>query len=279
MERIRIRGRFRVGPRLVGLVFLTLVFATLGCSKTNETQDGAAAGGSRSGSAPATPPAPPAGSLATTELSAAHILIMHEGSQRRPEGVTRTRDEALALAQTVARQAQAPGADFAALAREYSNGPSAPDGGDLGVFPANMMIPKFSAALLEMEIGDVSDPVETEFGFHIILRKPVQKASARHILVMYAGSERAGSNITRTKEEAYARAQEALARVRAGEPFEALAAEYSDGPSAPQGGDLGEFHKGAMTPAFDAAVFACDVGSVTDIVETPFGYHIISRYK
>ena len=213
------------------------------------------------------------------ELSAAHILVMYKGSERAPAGITRTKDEALALAKEIATKAKAEGADFAALAKEHSDGPSGPEGGNLGTFPPHAMIPEFSAATIKLAIGDVSDPVETSFGYHIIRRQEIQKASAKHILVQYQGSTRADENITRTQEEALARIKECLKKSAEGQKFEDLAKEYSDGPSGPEGGDLGEFGKGMMHPAFEKATFACEVGKVTDVVETPFGYHIIYRYK
>jgi parvulin-like peptidyl-prolyl isomerase len=230
------------------------------------------------------PPAP--GEQATgevpDELSAAHILIMHKDSERVPETITRTKEEALVLAQEVATKAQADGADFAALAKEYSDGPSGPNGGDLGNFAPQMMVPPFTGATLKLAVGEVSAPVETEFGYHVIRRQEVKEipvASAKHILVMYAGSMRAPGNITRTKEEALTRMNECLERAKKGDKFEDLATEYSDCPSAAQGGDLGEFPKGVMAPTFDEAVFNGDVGKLTGIVETPFGYHIIFRYQ
>jgi peptidyl-prolyl cis-trans isomerase C len=61
------------------------------------------------------------------------------------------------------------GADFAAIAREKSTGPSGPGGGSLGWFGKGMMVPSFEAAVLEMEVGGVSDPVETQFGWHVIM--------------------------------------------------------------------------------------------------------------
>lgn len=60
------------------------------------------------------------------------------------------------------------GADFAAIAREKSTGPSGPGGGSLGWFGKGMMVPSFEAAVLEMEVGTVSEPVETQFGWHVI---------------------------------------------------------------------------------------------------------------
>jgi peptidyl-prolyl cis-trans isomerase C len=62
------------------------------------------------------------------------------------------------------------GSNFAELAIEYSTGPSGPDGGDLGWFSATTMVEPFAQAVLLMEVGTHSDvPVETEFGFHVIL--------------------------------------------------------------------------------------------------------------
>jgi len=219
---------------------------------------------------------------APSQVSASHILIQYDGAASAPKTITRSKQEALELAQKVANLAQEDGADFAALAKEYSDGPSGPRGGNLYNFAPNQMVAPFSNAVLALEIGDVSDPVETQFGYHVIMRqevKAVPKASAKHILVMYKGSMRAPGNITRSKEEALARCEEVLAKLAEGAAFEDLAREYSDGPTGKRGGDLGEFQKGRMAPAFENATFACEVGETTDIVETDFGYHIILRYK
>lgn len=232
-------------------------------------------------SAPAAPPpAPPepTAPAAVVELAASHILIQYQGAQRAGSDVTRTKEEALKLAGEVAAKAKS-GEDFEALAKEHSDGPSAPRGGNLGIFPSNRMVPAFSKAVIALETGGISDPVESEFGFHVIRRNKVEQVGARHILVMHAGSQRKPAEITRSKEEALARCNEVLAKARAGEDFATLAQEYSDGPTKTRGGDLGTFRKGAMVPAFDEAVFALEIGAISDVVETPFGYHIIQRYQ
>jgi hypothetical protein len=107
------------------------------------------------------------------------------------------------------------------------------------------------------------------------------RIAARHILVMYQGSMRAPPNVTRTQAEARTRAEEVLRKAREpGADFARLAGEYSDEPRAGErGGDLGEFGRGQMVGPFETAAFALQPGQVSDIVETPFGYHVILRYR
>ena len=214
------------------------------------------------------------------DLSAAHILIAYKGSGASAKDVTRTKAEALALAKKVSALARKAGPEkFAALAKKYSEGPSGPRGGDLGVFSPTRMVPPFSKATQAMKINEISEPVETQFGYHVIMRKPLpKKASARHILVQWKGSSRA-TGISRSKEDAKTRIEECIKKLAEGGKFEELAKEYSDGPSGPRGGDLGEFSEGQMVPAFDAALFKMKTGETSGVVETEFGFHVIYRYK
>ena len=126
------------------------------------------------------------------------------------------------------------------------------------------------------------------------LRKPVkdlteekpkddepEEVAARHVLVAYKGADRADAkNITRTKDEAKKRAEELLKKVKEKDAdFAKIAEAESDGPSKTKGGDLGTFKKGAMHKNFEEAAWKLKVDEISDLVETPFGFHIIQRTK
>lgn len=102
------------------------------------------------------------------------------------------------------------------------------------------------------------------------------KVRASHVLVGYQGSAR--SSATRSKDEARTLAGQLLTRLRGGANFETTAKDHSDDPSAKtRGGDLGAFDRFTMTKAFADAAFGLDVGQISDVVETEFGFHIIKR--
>jgi len=84
------------------------------------------------------------------EIRARHILVV-------------TEEEALSVVAALDE-----GADFGALAAERSTGPSGSSGGDLGYFGAGQMVPAFSEAAFALEVGEVSAPVQTQFGWHVI---------------------------------------------------------------------------------------------------------------
>jgi parvulin-like peptidyl-prolyl isomerase len=112
------------------------------------------------------PPAP----SPSEQVEASHILVSYQGAARAKPTVTRTREEARALAETLAARAQEPGTDFAELAKDASDGPSGVDGGALPRFGREQMVKPFSDAAFALRSGEVSGLVETNFGFHIIKR-------------------------------------------------------------------------------------------------------------
>ncbi len=84
------------------------------------------------------------------EYNASHILV-------------ETEEAAIAIQEELAA-----GADFATVAQEKSTGPSGPNGGQLGWFGAGAMVPEFEEAVIGLEVGEVSAPVKTQFGWHIV---------------------------------------------------------------------------------------------------------------
>jgi peptidyl-prolyl cis-trans isomerase C len=96
------------------------------------------------------------------EFNASHLLV-------------ETEQEAVAAKERIDG-----GEDFAEVAKEVSTGPSGPNGGNLGWFGAGQMVTEFEDAVMNMEIGDVAGPVETQFGFHVITlnEKRIKEAPA-----------------------------------------------------------------------------------------------------
>lgn len=130
---------------------------------------------------PATPPMPmPQQPQAPREMFAAkHLLVMYKGGRRAPEGITRSKEEAKARAIEAQKKAKDGKSKFEDLVKEYSDEPRAGErGGDLGTFAKGSMVPEFQAGLEKIKVGEISDVVETPFGFHVILRTQPAQPSA-----------------------------------------------------------------------------------------------------
>lgn len=136
----------------------------------------------------------------------------------------------------------------------------------------------FADSLFNLDVGEVYGPYKDGDTYKIsrmVAKKSNGSVKASHILIAYEGATRANPQITRTKEEAKAKAEELLAEAQAdADSFTALARDNSDGPSAPQGGDLGYLEDGATVPPFNNFIFGNDAGSI-GLVETDFGFHVI----
>lgn len=105
------------------------------------------------------------------KITASHILIPYQGAERADAGVTRTKEEAKALAEEILAKVKADPSQFAALAKEHSSCPSSEKGGDLGEFTFEKMSKPFSEAAFALEVDALApEVVETEFGYHVIQR-------------------------------------------------------------------------------------------------------------
>ncbi len=104
---------------------------------------------------------------ANGSVKASHVLITYEGAQRAKPEIKRTKEEAETKAKELLKEAKKSGTVFSELARDNSDGPSAPRGGDLGYFQRGIMTPKFNDFAFNNEVGTIG-LVETDFGFHIV---------------------------------------------------------------------------------------------------------------
>ncbi|XP_073973195.1 peptidyl-prolyl cis-trans isomerase NIMA-interacting 1-like [Rhodnius prolixus] len=108
------------------------------------------------------------------QVQCSHLLVKHEQSRRpsswREEVITRSKDEALELVKSYREQITSGKASFAELALKYSDCSSAKRGGDLGPFGHGAMQKPFEQAAFALKVGELSEPVQTDSGVHIILR-------------------------------------------------------------------------------------------------------------
>lgn len=208
-----------------------------------------------------------------------HILLSFTGSATR-SNISRSKAEAERELSAIRARAVA-GEDFAELAKESSEDMgSRRRGGWLGAASQEAYVPAFSEAAWQLQVGDISPIVETEFGLHLIKREALEQVHLQQILVQHAdvpGVWRSDKDLNRSRAEAKGRADAALQALDAGAPFSQVAKEYSDGPMAPYGGDLGEFLTGELGPAFDQQVDALEPGQRSAVFETEAGFHILER--
>lgn len=194
-----------------------------------------------------------------------HILVHVEPSKSAVDAAKKKAERVLARVRK--------GEDFGELARQFSEGPSAPKGGDLGLTSRGDMVREFEEVAFSLEPGQISDIVQTKFGLHIIqlLRKVGEKINARHILFRLDTSPD-------DEKATVKKLQELRQQILAGEISFAEAAEkYSkDEETATKGGDLGWFEVGQFQiESFKDAVAGLKIGEISKPEKTRFGYHLI----
>ena len=181
------------------------------------------------------------------------------------------------------------GEDFAGLASEYSDDPSARDreaqgqsparkgnGGDLGYFTVFDMVYPFECGAYNTPVGQVSMPVRTAYGYHLIKvtdkRDALGKATVAHLYLALPKNATAQDSARKEHE-----INELYSRLLHGENFEELVREYSDDRgSKEKGGVLPRFGSNRMVPEFIVAVSSIqDSGGISKPVLTSFGWHIL----
>jgi peptidyl-prolyl cis-trans isomerase SurA len=205
------------------------------------------------------------------EIHASHILIKCDPNAS-PEDTLKAFNKAMDIRNQILN-----GSDFTIVAKDRSEDPSAKDnGGDLGYFTAFQMVYPFEDAAYKANTGDLTMPVRTRYGYHII--KIIDKRTARgeihvaHIMIKEKKEEGGAAN-------AEAKATEIYQKLLAGEKFDDLAAKFSDdGSSAKKGGELPWFGTNKMVIEFEEASFALkNDEEISKPFKTSYGWHIVKR--
>ena len=202
---------------------------------------------------------------------ARHILF-----KATPEDSTDVHEAQRLKAEEILTRARA-GEDFSTLAKAYSEGPSGPDGGSLGLFSRGQMVKPFEDAVFSLQPGEISDVVKTDFGYHIILLEEIQDAKVRPLeevreeIVSALKMEQARPLAFQLVNEAYENI------IGAG----SLAAYLSANPDA-EVVETGFFSRTdppagmSADPQFLERAFLLKENELSSIVETSTGYAIIS---
>ncbi len=197
-----------------------------------------------------------------------HILVSLP-DEATPAQIKAAKNRALAILQELKS-----GADFKQTAIARSDGRQALQGGDLGWRKSGELPTLFADVVMNMKVGDVSEPIRSASGFHIVTlfdfrdseRHIIRQVQARHILI----KEEADDEV---KPEA--QLKEIRDHLLSGGDFATLAKRFSDDiGSAQNGGDLGWVSHGVMVKPFEEVIFNLRDGEISAPFETQFGWHI-----
>lgn len=206
------------------------------------------------------------------EFNLSHILVTVP-ENASPEQTQARRSRAQDILDQLAK-----GVEFAQLSATYSDAPNALEGGKLGWKAAGQVPSLFLEAVRNLNPGQISDLIRSPNGFHILklndkrgkgVQTVITQTRARHILIK-------PSELT-SESDAINRLTQIRERIeQGGQKFENMARQYSEDPgSASNGGELNWVNPGDMVPEFERAMNALKPGELSQIVQTPFGWHLI----
>ncbi|MGC9345133.1 MAG: foldase protein PrsA, partial [Bacteroidales bacterium] len=205
------------------------------------------------------------------EINASHIMVRID-DEAAPEDTLYAYNKIMEIRQRVVN-----GEDFEKVARATSDDPSAKaNGGNLGWFSAFRMVYPFESAAYNTEVGEISMPVRSTFGYHIIKvheRRPAQgSVQVAHIFL------RAPESMSQEQADAVnEKINMIYDSLKIGANFSEMADRYSDDKSSGRkGGVLPWFSSGQMIPAFDTTAFALEEsGDISEPVKSSYGWHLI----
>jgi len=205
------------------------------------------------------------------EIRASHIMFRHNPAKE---------DSIKLFAQSILDSIKK-GSSFEEMAKKYSEDQySKPKGGDIFYFTAGQLPYEFEEACYKTAADSVHPAlVNTTFGYHIIKvtenQPRIPKVHASHILASFVKPDGTTDSLG-----AKLKIDSVVAALKAGESFGNVAKKFSDDPgSKDKEGDLGFFERRMMIPEFEEAAFNLEVGQVSDIVTTNYGYHIIKMLE
>lgn len=210
-----------------------------------------------------------------SDVNASHILVK-VSQEAEPKDTLAAYNKILKIRKRIIT-----GEDFEKVAAETSEDPSAvKNKGGLGYFTVFQMVYPFESAAYNTEVGKISMPVRTSFGYHILKvndKRPARGTmKAAHIMIRVNKND--GEEEIQNKKQ---KIEEILTKIKEGGDFFSLARQYSeDKESAKRGGELPPFGSGRMVEEFENAAFALENdGDISAPVLTDFGWHIIKRIE
>ncbi|AWA28613.1 peptidylprolyl isomerase [Flavobacterium magnum] len=204
------------------------------------------------------------------EIKASHILVMVD-ENASPEDTLKAYKQILDV-----RKKALDGQDFAALAEQFSQDPSAKENkGELGYFSVFRMIYPFESAAYKTEKGKISNIVRTRFGYHLIKVEDIRdnrgEVGVAHIMISNPSDPASAEKAKSTISDIYKKLQQ-------GESFESLAQQFSDDKSsAAKGGNLGRFASGELSSEkFENVAFSLTKDKpISEPFQSEFGWHIV----
>jgi peptidyl-prolyl cis-trans isomerase SurA len=204
------------------------------------------------------------------ELEISHILI-RTPEDATPEDLQKIRPKVEELLGKLAN-----GTSFEEVSASYSDAPNALEGGALGWKNTSQIPTAFAEQLQNMQVGEISKPIRSPNGFHILKLTNrrggssallVDQTHARHILIKLTEVV--------SEKEAKQKMDTIKERLDNGTKFEDMARQYSEDGSSNNGGDLGWVNPGDTVPPFEKAMNELAPGEISSPVRSPFGWHII----
>lgn len=206
------------------------------------------------------------------EINASHILFLLDPNAR-PQDSLKMYEKAMRVRNEIQS-----GVSFSEMAKKYSDDPSAQEnGGNVGFFSVFKMVYPFETGAYNTNVGDVSLPVRSQFGYHLIKVEDVRdtrgEISIAHLMLLK--SEEGNDDKDKEVEK---RIKELHKQMKSGADFEVLVKQYSDDKiTKDKGGAIQRFTSGALrNPSLEDAAYALNIpNQISEPIETDYAWHIV----